>query len=241
LDAKEGQKEELEKYLKWSDTLAKKGVIERPAGSAIPAGEVSNICFIMGDLNFRLIPPQTKVVGLPDANDDATVWAAVFLDSAKRTRLFENYDGFRRDAAKYGQWNFPIPTENYDSSPGKQPVCFPTYQREYGEQDGKPADGSKAAAYVAAIKGKAAGDPGAVDAIKHLFLEHPRKKGGNKPLWNEDREAWDMGWLDRIGYVIRNQSNSMNITNPAVSCWDCFEMVQSDHTPVFLQLKVDVT
>jgi len=116
-------------------------------------------------------------------------------------------------------------------------VCFPTYKREYGKQ----ADGRQAAAYVAAIKGKGAGDPGAMDAIKHLFLEHPNKKGGYEPLWNKDREAWDMGWLDRIGYVIRNHSNSMNITNSVVSCWDCFEMVQSDHTPVFLQLKVDVT
>ena len=50
-----------------------------------------------------------------------------------------------------------------------------------------------------------------------------------------------MGWLDRIGYLISNHSNSMNITNSVASCWDCFEMVQSDHTPVFLQLKVDVT
>jgi hypothetical protein len=49
------------------------------------------------------------------------------------------------------------------------------------------------------------------------------------------------GWLDRIGYLISNHSNSMNITNSVASCWDCFEMVQSDHTPVFLQLKVDVT
>jgi exonuclease III len=94
---------------------------------------------------------------------------------------------------------------------------------------------------VAAIKGKGAGDPGAIDAIKHLFLEHQNKKGGYEPLWNKKRKAWDMGWLDRIGYLISNHSNSMNITNSVASCWDCFEMVQSDHTPVFLQLKVDVT
>jgi len=111
-------------------------------------------------------------------------------------------------------------------------VCFPTYKRDKGEE---------AATYVADIKGKPAGDPGAIDAIKHLFLEHRNKKGEIEPLWNEDRKAWNIGWLDRIGYEIREPSNSKKITNAAVSCWDCFEMVQSDHTPVFLQLKVDVT
>ena len=101
-------------------------------------------------------------------------------------------------------------------------MCFPTYKREYGKQaDGKQADGRQAAAYVAAIKGKGAGDPGAMDAIKHLFLEHPKKKGGYEPLYNEERGAWDMGWLDPIGYVIDSRSNSMNITNSVVSCWDC--------------------
>ena len=109
--------------------------------------------------------------------------------------------------------------------PRQHSLCFPTYKRDYSEQ---------AAAYVAAIKGKGASDPGAIDAIKHLFLEH-------KKFWNKKRSAWDMGWLDRIGYLTRNHSKSMNITNSVVSCWDCFEMVQSDHTPVFLQLKVDVT
>jgi hypothetical protein len=234
LDATEGQKEELDKYVKWSNDLTKEGVIERSAGSAIPAGEVSNICFIMGDLNFRLIPPQTKVAGLPDENADANAWAAVLLDSAKRGLLFQHYDGFKR-AADYGQWQFPIPKENYDSPPTKQPVCFPTYQRDYG---------GRAATYVAAIKGKGAGDQGAMDAIRHLFGLSKADLAGRSTdisLWNKDRKAWDMGWLDRIGYVIRNASNSKKITYRAASCWDCFEMIQSDHTPVFLQLTVDVT
>ena len=84
LDAVEGQKKELEKYFEWSNSLAKEGLIARPAGPAISANQVSNICFIMGDLNFRLIPPKTNVRGCPDKNDDAKVWAAVLLDSAKR-------------------------------------------------------------------------------------------------------------------------------------------------------------
>ena len=196
--------------------------------------ELANIHFIMGDLNFRLIPPKTKVGGLPDENHDAKAWADVLLDSAKRGMLFQHYDGFKRDAENtiLAQWRFPLPKENYDSPPTQHPLCFPTYKRDRGDQ---------AATYVAAIKGKGAGDPGAIDAIKHLFLEHSNGKGGYKPLWNKDRQAWDMGWLDRIGYVISNPSNSKKITYGAVSCWDCFEMVQSDHTPVFLQLKVDVT
>ena len=52
----EGQENELTEYFSWLNGLAKKGLIERPAGPAIPASEVSNICFIMGDLNFRLFP-----------------------------------------------------------------------------------------------------------------------------------------------------------------------------------------
>jgi hypothetical protein len=239
LDATKGQKEELTRYLQWSDTLAKQsGSISRTVGQAIPADQVSNIGFIMGDLNFRLIPPKKPVTGLPDETTDPDSWAGVLLDAPKRAQLFQHYDGFKHDV-DYGQWQFPTPRENYDS-PAGQSVCFPTYQRFY-------ADSQQAATYVANIKGKGAGDPVAKDAIKHLFLEHPKKKGdGFKPLWNNERKAWDMGWLDRIGYVIRKASNGNKITyqpHPvqAFSCWDSFEMVQSDHTPVFLQLKVDVT
>jgi hypothetical protein len=233
LDAGKGQKKELEEYLAWSDTLATKGgSINRSVGSPIPANQVSNIGFIMGDLNFRLIEPQTQAPDLPDQNSDDAFWADVLLNPAKRGRLFQDYDGLQRNA--YGQLRFPVPAENYDSPAGQHPVCFPTYQRFYD-------DSQQAATYVANIKGKGAGDPGAIVAIKHLFVEHWNKDGGIKPLWNEDREAWDMGWLDRIGYVIREPSNSKKITCQAVSCWDCFEMVQSDHTPVFMQLKVDVT
>jgi hypothetical protein len=208
------------------------------SGPAISADQVSNIGLIMGDLNFRLIPPKTKVAGSPTENDDDTVWAAVLLDSEKRAQLFQRYDGFRRDAAntilECGQWTFPIPKENYDFPPKAQSVCFPTYKRDYSEQ---------AATYVAAIKGKSAGDPGAIDAIRRLFkLSTDDGAGGftDISLWNKKRSAWDMGWLDRIGYLIRNPSNNKKITYRDVSCWDCFEMVQSDHTPVFMQLTVDV-
>jgi hypothetical protein len=233
LDAGKGQKEELEKYINWLNDLAKEGKIERPSGPAIPAGEVSHIGFIMGDLNFRLIPPKTEVSKLPDQNSDDDFWAGVLLDSPKRGLLFQHYDGFKRDV-DYGQWQFPIPKENYDSPAGQHPVCFPTYKRFYD-------DSKQAATYVAAIKGKPAGDAGAIVAIKHLFLEHRNKKGEIEPLWDEDRKAWNIGWLDRIGYVIRNASNSKKITYRAASCWDGFDIVQSDHTPVFMQLTVDVT
>src|SRR5262249_30707186 len=158
---------------------------------------------------------------LPDRNSKADFWADVLLDPAKRGQLFQDYDGFQRNA--YGQWRFPVPAENYDSPAGQHPVCFPTYQRVY--------DPSKqAASYVADIKGKPAGDAGAIVAIKHLFLEHRNKKGEIEPLWDEDRDAWNIGWLDRIGYKIREPLNINKITNPISSCWDGFDIIQSDHT-----------
>jgi hypothetical protein len=256
LDSYKGQEEELNAHIKWLD----KDVV---GTTVVPT---SDIRFIMGDLNFRLIPPETKVAGLPDDKDDAKAWAAALLDPGKREQLLQHYDGFERKWLRHNDgWDAPKPKTNYGT--GKE-VSWPSYLRY---MPGKDELDDKAAGYIKTIT-EAPSTPQAIDATKRLYLEHSDGKGGFKPLWNKDRKAWDIGWLDRIMYLIGDASTAMTVDEhlaptsadprpervnvPAeveidvvidenkvekVECWDCFDMVMSDHTPVFMYLKADVT
>jgi len=234
LDAAKGQADELTEYFTWLNRLAREGSIQRK-GAPFEAKNLANIRFIMGDLNFRLFPnpaaPQNE--GLPDRNDTSDTWADALLNPKMRDLLFGCYDGLE-NAADPGnpkkklvpeKWCFPRPNTNDGAGPN---VCFPTYKRYW--EGAKQATG-----YVNTIRKGAPGDQAARDAIKGLY-------GLTDKLdFDNNRNAWNIGWLDRIGYITDAGHNILQFKNPVAFCWDCFDMVQSDHTPVFLRLKVDVT
>jgi hypothetical protein len=239
VDAEEGQEKEFTEYIDWSRDLAKGGKIQRTSvQNPINADQVSNICFFMGDLNFRLKPYEDEPRTLAGRYDTADKWADALLDAGKRNLLFQYYDSLQRTTgflSLTGEWEFPVPMADYGAG---SVLCFPTYQREYKSD--------KAAGHVTTLTTQGKTDHERTVAVKMLFDltdEDVLDKSNQivKALeFDKDRQAWNLGWLDRIGYSIVKKTIS-NIKFEVASCWDCFGMVQSDHTPIFLHLSVNVT
>jgi hypothetical protein len=232
LDAAKGQAEELTEYFTWLNGLTRAGSIQRK-GAPFEAKNLANIRFIMGDLNFRLFPnPAPKNQGLPGGNDTSDTWADALLNPQMRDLLFTDYDGLEnaKDPDNSTEklvpegWSFPKPKTNDGAGPK---VCFPTYKRYWEGAE-------QATGYVNSIRKGAPGAQAARDAIKGLY-------GLTDKLdFDKKRDAWNIGWLDRIGYITDAGHNILQFKDPVVFCWDCFDMVHSDHTPVFLRLSAKV-
>jgi hypothetical protein len=118
-----------------------------------------------------------------------------------------------------------------------QNVCWPTYKRYYK----KPG---LATACVQTINS----GPGAIDDIMALFnlkdvtaLDY-YDNAVHMMQMNEDRHAWDLGWLDRILYFVGDagEADSADVDVQIEDCWDCFDVVLSDHTPVILHFRANV-
>jgi hypothetical protein len=219
-----GQEKELTEYFTWANGLAREGSITTSDGDVFEAKNVANIRFIMGDLNFRLFPNQNapQDEGLPGRDDTSDTWADALLSPPKRDLLFKHYDALENAAHRNypnllpNKWSFPRPNTNDGAH-----ICFPTYKR----QKGKQAEG-----YVKIIN-EGSGDK--AEAIKQLY------NLTNKKFFDDDREAWNIGWLDRIGYISDAGQNVLKF-NSVASCWAWFDVVASDHTPVFLRLSTEV-
>ena len=56
--------------------------------------------------------------------------------------------------------------------------------------------------------------------------------GSDSDIWNVEKEVYDMGWLDRIGYI-----SSVGV-NVQVKEYGPLPIVVSDHLPVLMKCEV---
>ena len=234
LNAGEGQAKELDSHIAW---LTSKAKVEQPEEQLLTMNTPTNIHFVMGDLNFRLTPmkhygePQ-----LPDIEAEAKDWAEALEDPARRKDLFQFYDGFNRLWLQdHKEWHAPAP-ETIDGAD----VCWPTYKRLY-------KDATKANACIQTIRTATPKSGAAIDAIKELYnltdetiTNYDEDGDLTRMKMNPKRKVWDLGWLDRILYSV-GEEKSAKVNVQKEDYWDCFDMVQSDHTPVFLYFKANAT
>jgi hypothetical protein len=221
------------------------------------------LCFMMGDLNFRLTP---RVVAnppqLPGVNDNSDTWARSIIDDAWRLGLFNRYDGFQDSTVgRNPAWTFPQICDYHSQTFNANLVSFPTYKRNY-KDGGVAAHGlSRVGAPIAPLwvvlmglappplAGPGASGPvappGQVTKVKTLYKIKDKK---SKLPWkhpvgiefNDARQAWDIGWLDRIGYK-RMVGGAGNVVVQSHQCWDGYDVLLSDHSPVFLHVNATVT
>jgi endonuclease/exonuclease/phosphatase family metal-dependent hydrolase len=160
--------------------------------------------FLMGDLNYRLKPPGTVL------SPNALSELIASPDGLEQLWSLDTLNAsLRSDSAWYG-FEFPKPS----------PLFNPTYKREYRTR------GPNNPSLVFARNRTAAN-------ARAAYFAHVDPAAFGRPLDIAKRGEYDLGWLDRVGWVSGHGAH--------VSCEqfvDFPELVLSDHTPVLMKIDL---
>lgn len=189
--------------------------------------------FFMGDLNYRLKAIPNTVVGGQSMSEviTATDMAGLIDNPADRLSLLTNLDSLEDSLLKK---NFGFTFNNCRPQANGGAVAAhpfpPTYKIKYNNVPpfAFPGGNIPVGAQAAAIGGAA----GAVENLYRLANPaiatppHPAK------FFNEDRGQYDLGWLDRIGWITP-VGGAVNVVSQ-----ETFTGIISDHLPVMLTVTL---
>jgi endonuclease/exonuclease/phosphatase family metal-dependent hydrolase len=157
-------------------------------------GEDYDLSFIMGDLNCRITPKKDdKELNAKTTKD---TMAAQLLSHEGRKALIALDPLKTTSICKDCGFIFPDPTDEDGN------VAFPTYKRLYDKKTRSPVDESNPV-YKFHVGHRNLAQVVEADRQKALQRLTEYLKAGYfvADLWNAERECFDMGWLDRVGFL----------------------------------------
>lgn len=175
--------------------------------------------FFMGDLNYRL----TSGGGIPVGTQVQTM-VNLISTSVGRTQLWRQ-DTLNGEALSVAVDLRSILVSKFDFNFPRMDHLLPTYKREYQNQ-------TPCQALAAQVT---PGNAGNLTAPAQALLQqcYFNNQGlTQQAIYNAHRKAFDLGWLDRIGY----KAALGNVQAPVVKTYD--NLTLSDHTPVLMQVTV---